>query len=119
MEAPGGCSSSAGVLLLSRDSESGVPVLVVEGDVDVYAAPALRQELGTLADEGHERVVVECDGIDFINSTGLGVLVDTHERIRDRGGELVLRGLRPKARRVLDMAGLSTVLRVEERTGRD
>lgn len=115
MNAPGGCSSAAVVLLLSRDCQSGVPVLVIEGEVDVCAAPALRQELYSLADEGHERVVVECRGIDFINSTGLGVLVDTHERIRGQGGELVLRGLQPKARRVLDMAGLTSVLRVEER----
>lgn len=88
-------------------------MLVVEGEIDVCAAPALREELGSLAAEGHERVVVDCGGIDFINSTGVGVLVETSERISGSGGELVLRGLRPKARRVFEMAGVSRVLHVE------
>ena len=65
-------------------------VLEVGGEVDVYTAPRLRERLVELVDAGARNVVVDLGRVDFLDSTGLGVLVGALKRLRAAGGGLVL-----------------------------
>ncbi|GAA4693253.1 STAS domain-containing protein [Phytohabitans rumicis] len=65
-------------------------VLEVGGEVDVYTAPRLRERLVELIDGGARRVVVDLNRVDFLDSTGLGVLVGAQKRLRPVGGTLML-----------------------------
>ncbi len=57
-------------------------VLEVGGEVDVYTAPRLRERLIELIDAGARSVVVDLGRVDFLDSTGLGVLVGALKRLR-------------------------------------
>ena len=61
-------------------------VLSVGGEVDVYTAPQLRESLLELIDGGARKVVVDLGRVDFLDSTGLGVLVGALRRLRAAGG---------------------------------
>ncbi len=61
-------------------------VLEVGGEVDVYTAPGLRERLVELIDGGARQVVVDLSRVDFLDSTGLGVLVGALKRLRAVGG---------------------------------
>ncbi|MGH2725849.1 MAG: STAS domain-containing protein, partial [Actinomycetota bacterium] len=50
-------------------------VIDVEGEVDVFTAPKLREQILSLLSQGADRLVVNLAGVDFMDSTGLGVLV--------------------------------------------
>lgn len=65
-------------------------VLVVGGEVDVYTAPRLRERLVELIEQGARRVVVDLSRVEFLDSTGLGVLVGALKRLRAVGGVLGL-----------------------------
>ncbi|MEV4758223.1 STAS domain-containing protein [Micromonospora sp. NPDC049559] len=65
-------------------------VLEVGGEVDVYTAPRLRERLVELVDGGARKVVVDLGRVDFLDSTGLGVLVGALKRLRAAGGGLDL-----------------------------
>ncbi len=65
-------------------------VLEVGGEVDVYTAPRLRERLLELIDGGARRVVVDLGRVDFLDSTGLGVLVGALKRLRTAGGSVAL-----------------------------
>lgn len=65
-------------------------VLEVGGEVDVYTAPRLRERLSELIDSGARNVVVDLGRVDFLDSTGLGVLVGAHKRLRPVGGTFSL-----------------------------
>jgi anti-sigma B factor antagonist len=65
-------------------------VLEVGGEVDVYTAPRLRERLTELIDGGARNVVVDLGRVDFLDSTGLGVLVGAHKRLRPVGGTFSL-----------------------------
>lgn len=65
-------------------------VLAVGGEVDVYTAPRLRERLLELIDDGARRVVVDLGRVDFLDSTGLGVLVGAMKRLRLAEGSFAL-----------------------------
>jgi len=62
----------------------GVVVMNVCGDVDSFAAPALKEELFACIDRGADRVVVDLTASGLVDSTGLGVLVAGLKRARGR-----------------------------------
>ena len=73
-------------LTLSNRTEGEHTVLAVSGEVDVYTAPRLRERLVELVDGGARHVVVDLGRVDFLDSTGLGVLVGALKRLRAANG---------------------------------
>lgn len=63
-------------------------VLTVNGEVDVYTAPTLREHILSAINEGASTVVADLRGVAFMDSTGLGVLVGALKRLRQSGGAL-------------------------------
>jgi anti-sigma B factor antagonist len=62
-------------LSLATRVVAGHTVLEVGGEVDVYTAPKLRERIAELLDSGVKAVVVDLGRVEFMDSTGLGVLV--------------------------------------------
>jgi anti-sigma B factor antagonist len=77
-------------LSLATREQAGHAVVEVRGELDVYTASMLRQRLIEIIDAGAERVVVDLRRVDFLDSTGLGVLVGALKRLRMAGGDMVL-----------------------------
>ena len=90
-------------------SRSGSPPVVVEGELDAGSAPRLGAALHRLVDEGRTSLTLDCSGLDFIDSQGLGVLVGISRRLKDAGGSLHLRGARSQLLRVLRLTRLDQV----------
>ncbi len=89
-------------------------VLAVRGEVDVYTAPRLRERLIEIISRGARRVVVDLEGVDFLDSTGLGVLVGALKRLRSNDGELDLVCTQPRIRKVFEITGLTKVFSIHE-----
>jgi len=60
----------------------GVVVVSVRGDVDVFSAPVLKEQLFACLDCDVRRIIIDMTGSDFVDSTGLGVLVAGAKRAR-------------------------------------
>jgi anti-sigma B factor antagonist len=97
----------------TRSGTTEAPELAIRGEVDVSTSAALREELYRLIDAGATRVVIDCAEMDFIDSSGLGVLVGALKRLREKDGELVLRNLNPSARKVFEITGLTKLFTIE------
>lgn len=81
-------------------------VLEVEGQVDLYVAPELKERTWRVLDEGRPRVIVDLSGVTFMDSTGLGVLVGALKRIRAARGALALVITDYDIERLLELTGL-------------
>jgi anti-sigma B factor antagonist len=77
-------------LSLSMYDSGDHTVLEVGGEVDVYTAPRLREKLVELVEQGARHVVVDLSRVEFLDSTGLGVLVGGLKRLRAVNGTLGL-----------------------------
>src|SRR5205823_13063606 len=67
-------------------------VVSLGGEVDLYTAPELKQELHRLVGEGATRIVIDMSDTTFIDSTTLGVLLSVVKRVRPERGAVVLVG---------------------------
>ena len=88
-------------------------VLAARGDVDVLAAPTLGAVLDVLVDQGHEHVVLDCATVTFMDAAGLGVIAHSSARLATSNRMLTLRALPSQVRRILDMTGLTDLIRLE------
>lgn len=89
-------------------------VVDVEGEVDVFTAPKLREQIIGLLNSGKDRIVVNLTKVDFMDSTGLGVLVGGLKRVKERDGTLALAGAHGTVLRVLSVTGLNSVFSLHE-----
>jgi anti-sigma B factor antagonist len=91
----------------------GEVVVTVRGEIDMVSAPVLWESLLDIIQDTN-RVVIDLAETEFIDSTGLGVLVRALKRLRHRGGDLVLRSPRINARKVLSVTCLDRVMTIED-----
>jgi anti-sigma B factor antagonist len=96
-------------LLLDSTTQGDWAVLSVKGDVDIYTAPRLREHIIQLADEGQRRIVADLQGVEFMDSTGLSVLVAGLKRLKENEGVLALVVTREPVLRILTITGLDRV----------
>jgi anti-sigma B factor antagonist len=87
----------------------GHSVVDVKGEIDVYTAPKLREKLIELVSEGSYDVVVNLEGVDFLDSTGLGVLVGALKRVKAHDGNLSLVCTQDKILKIFKITGLTKV----------
>jgi anti-sigma B factor antagonist len=93
-------------------SEDGTSTVRVTGDLDCYTAPQLRSALLTLVDEGTRQVILDVGSTQFVDSTGLSVLVGGLKRLRDHGGNMVVRSPTEATLKLFEITGLTSVFDV-------
>jgi len=96
-------------LSLSTRTEGDKTVVVVGGEIDVYTAPKLREQLVELVSAGNYHLIVDMEGVDFLDSTGLGVLVGGLKRVRAHDGSLRLVCTQERILKIFRITGLTKV----------
>ena len=89
-------------------TQSGeVTVVVPKGDLDTASATQMKQMLTALLDAGKIRLVVDLGGVGYMDSAGLGQLVNAMKLSRKAGGDLRLCALSEEALRVFETTRLN------------
>jgi anti-sigma B factor antagonist len=92
-------------------------VITVAGELDLYTTPRLVAELEAVAPDGPE-VVLDLDGVTFIDSTGLGTILLGVRKLRDAGGGLAIVCANESTGKLLGMVGIDRVAPVFATTDR-
>ena len=96
-------------LKLGHHATDGFEVIDVQGEIDMYTPPRLRELLIDLVSQGSYQLVVNLDEVGFLDSTGLGVLVGGLKRVRARDGSLDLVCTQQRILKILKITGLTEV----------
>jgi anti-sigma B factor antagonist len=93
--------------------ETPATVLHVTGRLDGTSVSAARDRLHTAIARDRSDVILDVSGVEWVDVTGLGMIVDAHRRLRRDGRRLVLRGCAPRVRRALAVTKLSRIMVIE------
>lgn len=96
-------------LSLSTHTVGDRTVVQVGGEIDVYTAPKLREQLVELVNDGSYHLIVDMEGVEFLDSTGLGVLVGGLKRVRAHDGSLRLVCTQERILKIFRITGLTKV----------
>jgi anti-anti-sigma factor len=98
---------------VSVASADGVVTLALTGELDLAGVPVLRDAVAAAASAATRRIVLDCADLTFIDSSGLGCLVEIRNQTGADGRELALTNVPPVAARTITIGGLADVLGVE------
>jgi anti-sigma B factor antagonist len=84
-------------------------IVTVSGEIDVLSSGQLREYLHALIKDGRVHLVVDLSGVEFLDSTGLGVLVAVHHRLQASDGSMVFVGATERVRNVFHITRLTRV----------
>jgi anti-sigma B factor antagonist len=96
-------------LMLNEYATGDTTVIAVSGEIDVYTAPRLREKIISLVEAGRYELIIDLEGVEFLDSTGLGVLVGGLKRVRQHDGGIELVCTQSRILRIFRITGLSRV----------
>jgi anti-sigma B factor antagonist len=96
-------------LEIRSEKDGSVCTLTLEGEIDVYTAPRLKEELVSLIQGGCTHVIVDLEHVSFIDSSGLGVLVSALRRAREKDGAVRIVCTREGVLKIFRITGLDKV----------
>jgi anti-sigma B factor antagonist len=99
--------------LTTRDA-GGKTIVAVGGEIDVYTAPKLRDKITELVAAGTYDIVVDMEEVEFLDSTGLGVLVGGLKKVRANDGSLELVCNQDRLLKIFRITGLAKVFVIHD-----
>lgn len=90
----------------------GITLVEVTGELDVFTAPSLRERFVDVLNGDDRWLVADLNGLDFLDSTGLGVLVGGLKRARAHGGELIVVCSIERLLKIFRITGLTRAFRI-------
>jgi anti-sigma B factor antagonist len=99
-------------LSLDTHHEDGRTIIAVGGEIDVYTAPKLRDKITELVGNGEYHLVIDMEKVDFLDSTGLGVLVGGVKKVRAHDGSMRLICNQERLLKIFRITGLAKVFAI-------
>ncbi len=86
--------------------------ILIEGDVDASSSIYLDQAIAKAIEAGHKNILIDCTGLNYISSAGLGVFMSYIEEFEDRQINFIIYGLSEKVKNVFQILGLDQLLKI-------
>ena len=94
---------------ISWEDRDGARWIALEGELDHEGCALVRERFGSAVREGEGDVVVVLEGVTFLSSMGVGMLLRARETLEKQGRRLKLTGIGTAVRRALELMNLTEV----------
>ena len=97
--------------------KDGTTIVELAGDIDMYHSPGLHAALVELVLSRPKKLVINLSGVPYMDSSGVGTLVEVFRRVSSYKGTMILCGLTTRVRSVLEITKLDrffTICQTEE-----
>ncbi|HTY15157.1 MAG TPA: STAS domain-containing protein [Methanoregulaceae archaeon] len=91
---------------------NGVTVVTLMRKFDSDAASEVDTALKGIMEKGGKKIVCDFSSVDYINSTGLRILLSNAKMMTRSGGKLAICSLKPQVRNVFEIAGFTQIFRI-------
>lgn len=103
-------SITEGVVDVKMDKRGDVLILRLKGRLDAISSPAAEKKVFECINSGETNLVLDFEGVDYLSSAGMRMLLSTTKKLKGLSGKLVLCSINPNVMDVLKMSGFDHVL---------
>lgn len=94
--------------------EGNAIIVALVGEVDLHHTPEVHKALVTACQQEPERLVVNLEGVSYLDSSGIGTLVEVFRRVNGYGGKLALCGLSERVLSVFEITKLDKFFKIHD-----
>ncbi len=87
-------------------------LLLVDGRLDTTQSDAFEKEIMEILAGGHQKIIMDCSGLNYISSSGLRIFLTMQKRMMGSGGQFKLCNLQAPIQEVFDMSGFSMIFSI-------
>lgn len=103
---------------VKTEFENRVLTVRLTGEIDHHNAGKMRMEIDeAICHSRPRRLVFDLDGIDFMDSSGLGLIMGRYAVIQRMGGDMILRNPSERVKKIIDLSGLDRIVHIEYEKG--
>ena len=96
----------------TRSIKDQAQAVEVQGEIDVYTSPRVKETINELIEKGHYHLVINLEGVRYIDSTGLGVLIGALKKVREHNGRILLVCTNPQIKKIFNITGLVKIFEI-------
>src|SRR5213078_766912 len=96
-------------------SSDAVNVLPLEGEIDLHVSPRVESSLASIIAKRPQHVVVDLSGVTFIDNSGLAILINARQDVKEYGGKLTRAGINNNVRSIFEIARLDQFFLIDPR----
>lgn len=93
--------------------EENIWLMEVIGEIDIYTANKLKETFINILNEHSTDIKINCEGLEYIDSTGLGVFIGALKRLKQENKNIIIKNPRPNISKLLNITGLNKIFVVE------
>ncbi len=94
--------------------EHAVQILTCQGRIDAQVSNRVKERIQQLLDQGFTQIILDLEGVELLDSSGLGALVSCMRRAKEKDGEIKLVGLRTEVRSIFDITRVTRLFHICE-----
>lgn len=83
----------------------------LQGDLDINSNKEFKEKVNSV--QGVKKIMVNCENLSYIDSTGLGAFISIYKNIKEKGEKLVITGLKPHIKKIFLITDLDKVFEIE------
>jgi anti-sigma B factor antagonist len=87
--------------------------IMLIGEVDIYTSSELKNKINELIEEKNKNIIINGEQLDYIDSTGLGVLMSIYKKLQDKNLNIKVVNLKPNIYKLFDITGLNKVFNIQ------
>ncbi|BDQ38348.1 anti-sigma factor antagonist [Pseudodesulfovibrio nedwellii] len=96
-------------MAMNQENENGVTILAVDGNLDAEGTQAMEEKVLALLESGETKLLFDFSGLDYINSSGLRVLVLAYQRLKKASGTVAICGVKDYIQEVFEVSGYDKI----------
>lgn len=97
---------------LSTEKRGDFTIVQITGRLDTTTSPQLNNELDQLSNDGVNQILIDCENLDYISSSGLRVLLVYLKKLKGAGGKLSLSNIKDSIKEIFVVSGFTSIFSI-------